>query len=190
MKTTEKSVFKVEIGKKTIKFDEAQAKKYIKLGLKAEKYQSVLEDLQVLSKRENLPVDEFVKSIKSQKEETLKQELLEKVNGDEKLVEQLMRLQDETTSNKTKDDFELVSKHFKEFKTCEDIPTEALILSETKNISLFDAILRYLFFQSKQIEKEQKNRQKNKMRAVGSLKTNEVDYGLSYSSAMLKAINN
>ena len=72
MKTTEKLELKVKIGEKTIKFDETKAKKFIKLGVKAEKYQSVLKDLEVLSKRENLSVDEFVRLIKAEKEGALK----------------------------------------------------------------------------------------------------------------------
>ncbi len=188
MKTTEKLELKVKIGEKTIKFDETKAKKFIKLGVKAEKYQSVLKDLEVLSKRENLSVDEFVRLIKAEKEGALKQRFLEKVNGDEELAQKLMDLETEKTVEK--DEFSIISEYFKEYKTYDDIPTDAIILSETKSISLFDAILRYLFFQSKLIEKEQENRRKNKTRAVGSLKTNEADYGLSYISAMLKAINN
>ena len=178
----------VKIGSKTIKFDESQAKKYIKLGVKAEKYESVLSVLEELSKREKLSVDEFVNSIKTERDNSLKEKLLAKVNGDEELAQKLMDL--ETKKADEKDDFSLVLEHFKEYKSYDDIPSEAIIISETKSISLFDAVLRYLFFQSKLIEKEQKNRQKNKQRAVGSLKTNEVDYGLSYISAMLKAINN
>lgn len=190
MKTTEQKEFIVKIGSKTIKFDEKQAKKYIRLGVEAEKYESVLSDLKVLSKRENLSVEEFVKSLKLKCDETLKTRLLEKVGGDEELAQKLMKLELEEKPESEKDDFKQISEYFNEYKSYEDIPADALILSETKNISLFDAILRYLFFEAKKQEKEHENRQKNKQRAVGSLKTNEADYGLSYISAMLKAINN
>ncbi|MBQ4155676.1 MAG: hypothetical protein IJD90_02595 [Clostridia bacterium] len=190
MKTTEALELNVKIGSKTIKFDSSQAKKYIKLGVKAEKYESVLSILEELSRRESLSVDEFVSLIKTERDSSLKEQLLAKVNGDEKLAQKLLELQSQDKNEDKKDDFVLLSEHFKEYKSYDDIPSEAIILSETKSISLFDAVLRYLFFQSKQIEKEQKNRQKNKQRAVGSLKTNEADYGLSYISAMLKAINN
>ena len=37
--------------------------------------------------------------------------------------------------------------------------------------------------------KEQENREKNKQGAVGSLKSKDTDYGMSYINAMLKAIN-
>ncbi len=190
MKTTEKEKFKVKIGLQTIGFDESQVEEYIKLGMKAEKHKSVFCTLQGLADRENLSVQEFVEKIKLQKDEALKSQLLEKVSGDEELAQKLFEMENQTKTQEKKTETDLIFENFKEIKSLDDIPDEAKILSETKNISLFDALLRCLFFQSKQIEKEQKNREKNKQRAVGSLKTTGAECGLSYISAMLKAINN
>lgn len=192
MKTTDEKIIKINFGGKRLGFTYEKAKKFIKLGLKAEKYDSVLNDLEFLAKREKMTLDEFVKSLKSQKDELLTSSILEKVNGDEELAQKLISFENSLAKSdieNSKDELAEIHEHFDEYKSYDDIPDEAIILSETKNISLFDAILRYLFFQSKQIEKEHKNREKNKQGAVGSLKTNEADYGLSYISAMMKAIN-
>ncbi|MBQ5590938.1 MAG: hypothetical protein IIU65_04595 [Clostridia bacterium] len=44
---------------------------------------------------------------------------------------------------------------------------------------------------SKQAKDEEvKNREENKEKEVGSLKSNDTDYGVSYINAMLKAIKN
>ena len=192
MKTTDEKIIRINFGGKRLSFTQTGAKRFIKLGLKAEKYESVLSDLEFLAKRDNLSLDEFVKALKSHKDELFKSSILEKVNGDEELAQKLISYENSLIENgrvEKSDELSEIREHFDEYKTYDDIPDEAIILSETKNISLFDAILRYLFFQSKQIEKEHQNREKNKQGAVGSLKTNEADYGLSYISAMMKAIN-
>lgn len=192
MKTTDEKIIRINFGGKRLTLTNEKAKKFIKLGLKAEKYDSVLKDLEFLAKREKLSLDEFVKAIKSQKDELLSSSILEKVNGDEELAQKLIDYENslaESDPQEKSDELAEVLEHFSEYKSYDDIPDEAIILSETKNISLFDALLRYLFFQSKLIEKEHQNREKNKQGAVGSLKTNEADYGLSYISAMMKAIN-
>ncbi len=81
-----------------------------------------------------------------------------------------------------------LKKYFPEYDSYENIPKEAKDISEKENIPIFDAYLRYRFFQDKKVEEEKKNREKNSEGAVGSLKTHDSDYGLSYINAMLKAI--
>ena len=94
-------------------------------------------------------------------------------------------------NNKTDDsDFDVLKRNFPEFQSMEDVPKEAEQISEKENIPIFDAYLRYLFYQNKRIEEEQKNREKNSMKTVGSLKSADNDYGMSYINAMLKAIRN
>ena len=94
-------------------------------------------------------------------------------------------------NNKTDDsDFDVLKRNFPEFQSMEDVPKEAAQISEKENIPIFDAYLRYLFYQNKRIEEEQKNREKNSMKTVGSLKSADNDYGMSYINAMLKAIRN
>lgn len=85
-------------------------------------------------------------------------------------------------------DFDVLKQHFPEIKSADDVPKEAERISKKENIPIFDAYLRYLFFENKRIKEEQENREKNIMNTVGSLKSADSDYGMSYINAMLKAI--
>ena len=190
-RTEEKFILNVSFGGKKIPLDKAQAKKYAIAGLKAEKYDSVLNNLEALAKREKVSVKEFVEKLKADKDETYKALVLEKVGGDEELAQKLIALENPSCENSAdNDEIKVINKYFPQYKSVGDIPSEALIINETKNIPLFDAILRYHFFENKKCDDDLKNREKNEQGTAGSLKTKDTEYGMNYISAMLKAIKN
>lgn len=192
-KAENKFVLDINFAGRKISLDKALAKKYALLGLKAEKYSLSLEILKLLAAREKKSPEEFMQDLKKEKDDALKSSLLEKVGGDEDLAEKLFNLENDSAGKfktKKKGDFEEINEYFSNYKTADDLPDEVLILSELKGISLFDSLLRYKLLQHQKAEKEQKNREKNMQKGVGSLQTNDTDYGFSYISAMLRGINN
>ena len=186
-----KFVLNVSFGGKTISLSSSQAKKYALLGLEAEKHSEAIEILKNLAKSEGISPNEFMNKLKTERYNALKNSYLEKLGGDEALAEKLMQLENFVEpKTATKKAIDKITGNFAEYKSIDDLPDEVVLISELKGISLFDALLRYKFYERKKAEKEQQNRQKNFQNSVGSLKTNDVDYGLSYINAMLKGINN
>lgn len=119
------------------------------------------------------------------------EEFESEISGAEDNAENEILNQSEETHQNTKSDntdFDILKQNFPEIQSADDIPKEAESISKKENIPIFDAYLRYLFFQNKRIEEEQKNREKNSMNTVGSLKSADADYGMSYINAMVKAI--
>ena len=190
MEQTDKNfALKIKFGGKEISLSPALARKYSLAGLEAEKYQDAIVILKKLASKEGISPNEFMENLLLTRQKALKNSYLEKLNGDEALAEKLMQLDNEIKP-KAKNKFEKISKTFSEYKTIKDLPDEVVLISELNNISLFDALLRYKFFERKKAENEELNRQKNYKNSVGSLKTNNVDYGYSYINALLKGINN
>ena len=91
--------------------------------------------------------------------------------------------------NESHNQFDEIKIHFPDIQSQDDLPKEVKDIAKEEKISYFDAYLRYLHFQEKRIESEKKNREQNNQNAVGSLKSDDTDLGLSYINAMLKAIN-
>lgn len=190
MEQTDKNfALKVKFGGKEISLSPTLAKKYSLAGLEAEKYQDAIDILKKLALKDGISPNEFMENLLLDRRNALKNSYLEKLNGDEVLAEKLMQLDNEIKP-KAKNKFEKISKIFSEYKTVKDLPDEVVLISELNNISLFDALLRYKFSELKKAENEELNRQKNYKSSVGSLKTNNVDYGYSYINALLKGINN
>ena len=74
-------------------------------------------------------------------------------NAENEILKQSEETQQNTKSDNT--DFDILKQSFPEIQSVDDIPKEAESISKKENIPIFDAYLRYLFFQNKRIEEEQ-----------------------------------
>ncbi|MBQ7129217.1 MAG: hypothetical protein IJO19_04450 [Clostridia bacterium] len=192
MKTDKENfILRINFNGKRISLKENQAKHFVKLGINSEKNENAYGILEFLAKREGKTLEEFAKDLKEQSDKTLKNKYLEKVGEDEELANMLFETENQKVNLpvKSKDDFETVKEKFPQFKTPEDLPSEVVILSETNNITLFDAYLRYIFSQQEKIKQQKQAENQNKQNSAGSLKDNQTDYGFAIFNAMIKGIN-
>ncbi len=187
----ENLILKIEVGGKKISLKENQLKHFAKLGIEAEKNKNAYKIFEFLAKRDGKTLENFAKDLKENSDKSLKTEFLEKVGEDEELANLLFESKNQKANFEIKieNDFEKVKENFPQFKSEEDLPSEVLILSQTANISLFDAYLRYNFLQQQKIKKQKLAENQNKQNSTGSLKDNQTDYGFAIFNAMIKGIN-
>lgn len=189
METENKNfILKITLNGKKISLKENKAKQLIKLGIKAEKYKNAYDIFAFLAEREGITLDEFALNLKEKADNSLREKFSEKLNGDEELIEKLIAFENEKAKTRPKCDngFSSIQKYFSEYKSAEDLPDEVILIAETDNISLYDALLRYNFSQQQKIKEQLEAENKNKKHSAGSLKDTQTDYGFAVFSAMLK----
>ncbi len=187
----ENFILRINFNGKRISLKENQAKHFVKLGIESEKNEKAYEIFNFLAKRDGKTLLDFAKDLKEYKDTSLKQKYLEKVGEDEELANLLFESKNSLVNVNllTDDGFEKVKENFPHIKQIEDLPSEVLVLSETADISLFDAYLRYIFSQQQKINNQRLVENQNKSNSTGSLKDNQTDYGFAIFNAMIKGIN-
>lgn len=173
---------------KNLSIDEAAT--YAQKGMAAE---PIMSKLRYLSAVLEVPVNQVVDKLLNSNEEARKNELLEKVNGDEELANQLLEAekskhqkavdemlaaeklteeQEKTSVNdRLANDFLELQNEFPEISSVDKIPKGVLKESVDKNISLLDSYLRYQNRENKKISAAaavQKAAEKSTTGSIGS----------------------
>ena len=119
-------------------------------------------------------VDAFVQSLLTQKNERLRQELLERCGGDEELADRIFNLEHGRQEDPDRAEFEA----FFGGREPEKVPQEVVDKARENNRGLLDEYLRYRAKKELAAQQERQNRRKNLESSVGSLRQTEL-FGIS-----------
>lgn len=136
-------------------------------GMKFEMIEENYEILKSLALAENKSVSEFLQSLKAEKAEIRKSQLIEKCGGDEELALHILEL--ENASVKDNGRFDEVEKFFPNIKTADMLPTEVLERSRLNNTKLLDEYLRYLLIEKLKRKRADAQTFKADQSSLGSL---------------------
>lgn len=136
-------------------------------GMKFEMIEENYETLKSLALAENKSVSEFLQSLKAEKAEMRKSQLIEKCGGDEELALHILEL--ENASVKDNAGFDEVEKFFPNIKTADMLPTEVLERSRLNNTKLLDEYLRYLLIEKLKRKRADAQTLKADQSSLGSL---------------------
>lgn len=136
-------------------------------GMKFEMIEENYEILKSLALAENKSVSEFLQSLKAEKAEIRKSQLIEKCGGDEELALHILEL--ENASVKDNGRFDEVEKYFPNIKTTDMLPTEVLERSRLNNTKLLDEYLRYLLIEKLKRKRADAQTLKADQSSLGSL---------------------
>ncbi len=154
--------FNKEIKELTLEEATLLAQKGMKLDLIAKE----LELLKNLSGQEGKSVPQFLQQLQLEKNEKLRESLMEKCSGDQELVEKIILLEHKAPSQVS--GFDEVKQYFPNIKSLEDLPEAVVEAAKLKGTFLLDEYLRYLLAQKKRQEKSIKNQEKTENLSLGS----------------------
>ena len=184
-----------------------EAAQYAQKGMAAE---PVMSKLRYLSAIFGKPVNQVVESLMTSNEEARKNELLEKVNGDEELANQLLESekskyqkavddmiaaeksaeeQEKTSVNdRLANDFIELQKEMPEISSVDKIPKAVMKDAVDKNLSLLDAFLRYQHKENKNIKAAVETQKTAEKSTTGSANSAENDGTSPEIEAMLQGL--
>ena len=136
-------------------------------GMKFEMIEENYETLKSLALAENKSVSKFLQSLKAEKAEIRKSQLIEKCGGDEELALHILEL--ENASVKDNGRFYEVEKFFPNIKTTDMLPTEVLERNRLNNTKLLDEYLRYLLIEKLKRKRAEAQTLKADQSSLGSL---------------------
>jgi len=190
---------------KHLTIDEAAT--YAQKGMAAE---PVMSKLRYLSAIFDTPINQVVDSLLTSNEEKRKNELLEKVNGDEELANKLFEAektkhqkavddmvaaekqteeQEKASINeKLANDFLELQKEMPEISSVDKIPKAVMKESIDKNLSLLDSYLRYQHRENKNIKAATETQKAAEKSTTGSAKSAENDGTSPEIEAMLQGL--
>lgn len=163
-------ILPVKFNRKTYELNYDDAIKFAQMGMKYENMLPYVLRLKSIAKRDGFELKEFIDNICNEKDAVLKSELMQKVNNDEQLAEILFKnicgdvdfsVDEGEDSPDIESDFLQIKDEFDMFKSVSDLPDEIKNTYFNEQISLYDAVLRYLYNEQKLKNKERKNRNQN-----------------------------
>lgn len=159
------SFIEVKFNKETRKLGLSEAATLAQKGMKFDMIAGDFELLKELSKAEGKSPAEYLKELKSAKENARKEELTAKCSGDSELAEKLLRAE----GKESFDEFSALRAEFPELLTADDIPEEVKTAAEVKGTGL---LFEYLLYEHREnvAAKEELNRREIAEKAsLGSL---------------------
>lgn len=190
---------------KHLTIDEAAT--YAQKGMAAE---PVMSKLRYLSAIFDTPINQVVDSLLTSNEEKRKNELLEKVNGDEELANKLFEAEKSryqkavddmvaaerqteeqekaSINDRLANDFLELQKEMPEISSVDKIPKAVMKESIDKNLSLLDSYLRYQHRENKNIKAATETQKAAEKSTTGSAKSAENDGTSPEIEAMLQGM--
>ncbi len=164
--TTGEGFIPVKYNKETINLDVTRASELAQKGMKFEALSDELKLLKQLASESNKSMKQYLSELKQQKNDTLRDSLIEKCGDDANLANEVLRLYERKAE--TDDGFLEVQKNFPEIKCREDLPQSVLENAKLCGSNLFDEFLRYRFLQEKAVKDNVLSQQKGIASSAGS----------------------
>ena len=156
----------VKYNKEIINLDFERAGELAQKGMKFEALSDELELLKQLANDSNKTVKQYLSDLKLQKNDSLRDSLVEKCGDDTDLKNEVLRLYEQ--KGQIDDGFLEVQRHFPEIKNRDDLPESVLENAKYSGRNLFDEFLRYRHLQAKAVKDNVLSQQKGAATSIGS----------------------
>ena len=166
VQTGEKGFIPVKYNKEIINLDITRASELAQKGMKFETLSEELELLKQLASESKKTIKQYLSDLKQQKNEALRDSLIEKCGDDVNLANEVLRLYEKKAE--TDDGFLEIQKNFPEIKSRKDLPESVLENAKLCGSNLFDEFLRYRFLQEKAVKDNVLSQQKGIASSAGS----------------------
>ena len=166
VQTGEKGFIPVKYNKEIINLDITRASELAQKGMKFETISEELELLKQLASESKKTIKQYLSDLKQQKNEALRDSLIEKCGDDVNLANEVLRLYEKKAE--TDDGFLEIQKNFPEIKSRKDLPESVLENAKLCGSNLFDEFLRYRFLQEKAVKDNVLSQQKGIASSAGS----------------------
>lgn len=166
VQTGEKGFIPVKYNKEIINIDITRASELAQKGMKFETLSEELELLKQLASESKKTIKQYLSDLKQQKNEALRDSLIEKCGDDVNLANEVLRLYEKKAE--TDDGFLEIQKNFPEIKSRKDLPESVLENAKLCGSNLFDEFLRYRFLQEKAVKDNVLSQQKGIASSAGS----------------------
>lgn len=156
----------VKYNKEIINLDFERAGELAQKGMKFEALSDELELLKQLANESKKTVKQYLSDLRLQKNDLLRDSLIEKCGDDDSLKHEVLRLYEK--NEQADDGFLELQEHFPDIKSRDDLPESVVENARLCGRNLFDEFLRYRYSQQKAVKDNILSQQRGIASSAGS----------------------